>query len=403
MRVALEDIAEINPAPPRGLPGSETVAFVPMASVSETGSMRVLEHKLVSELNGGYSNFRSGDILLAKITPCFENNKLALADIDTDHGFGSTEFHVIRAHTSVLDSRYLINFLRQDSVREAGTRRMTGSAGQKRVPRLFLANLMVPLPPINEQRRIAAILDLADDLRRKRRLALERLTELPQAIFRDMFGDPIENPNGHPTVALEMLIDDTRGISYGIVQRGLDQSRGVSVLRISDLEDGRINTAALKKTTAAIAAKHKRTKLHGGEIVISIRGTIGRCALVPIALAGSNVSRELAVLPLISSTRSSEFLLNLLRAEPVQRRLTRDVKGVAQSGINLADLRKLPIIQPPPELVSTFVALLTKQRGLAEKSKAHLERCELLFASLQHCAFEGTVAPTSVEAALASV
>lgn len=265
-----------------------------------------------------------------------------------------------------------------------------------------IRELPIPLPSLDEQRRIAAILDQADELRRTRRLALDKLNELPQAIFYDMFGDPIDNPNGYPTLPLETLIDDSRGISYGIVQRGLDQTHGVNVFRISDIEDGRITTTALKKTTVAIAAKHKRTTLRGGEIIISIRGTIGRCAIVPRNLAGSNVSRELAVLPLIGSTTSTEFLIHLLRAAPVQRRLTRDVKGVAQSGINLQDLRKLPVIQPPHQLVTTFVALLTEQRTLAHKTRTHLRCCDQLFASLQHHAFAGTLTPLSAEETLAS-
>jgi len=273
-----------------------------------------------------------------------------------------------------------------------------GGVGLKHVTRPMVESLALPLPSLDEQRWLSAILDQADDLRRKRRLALDKLNELPQAIFHKMFGDPITNANRYPTVALEELIDDTRGISYGIVQRGFDQSQGVNVLRISDLKEDRIDTAALKKTTAAIAIKHKRTRLHGGEIVISIRGTIGRCAIVPGILSGSNVSRELAVLPLTGPKDSREFVLHLLRTSPVQHRLTRDVKGVAQSGLNLEDLRKLPIIQPPAQLVTTFVALLNGQRALADKTRVHLERCELLFASLQHHAFKGTLTSASVEA-----
>src|ERR1044071_5582031 len=87
-------LAEINPSPP-SLDEGEEVAFVPMAAVFETGSMTVSEHRTAATLNNGYTYFQTGDVLVAKITPCFENNKIAQATLDRPHGFGSTEFHVV--------------------------------------------------------------------------------------------------------------------------------------------------------------------------------------------------------------------------------------------------------------------------------------------------------------------
>ena len=106
-------------------------------------------------------------------------------------GFGATEFHVIRPLPHRADARYLLHYLRLERVRRDGERKMTGSAGQRRVPEYFLADLEIPLPDLAEQRRIAAILDKADELRAKRRAALAQLDTLTQAVFLDMFGDPI--------------------------------------------------------------------------------------------------------------------------------------------------------------------------------------------------------------------
>ena len=191
LSVPIVEVADFNPSGPKvsALKGTE-IAFVPMASVGEDGTMRIGEHRDGGQLSNGYSYFQDGDAVVAKITPCYENNKIAVARIDRPHGFGSTEFHVLRPCPQRLDARYLSYFLRQDAVRTLGQKRMTGSAGQRRVPRQFLEQLEIPLPLLDEQRRIAAILDQADALRRKRREALELLDHLSQSIFFEMFGDP---------------------------------------------------------------------------------------------------------------------------------------------------------------------------------------------------------------------
>jgi type I restriction enzyme S subunit len=188
-QVPLSSIAEVNPGAPEvaQLAPNHLVDFVPMTSVSETGLMTVSNQRPIAEVAKGFTSFRQDDVLVAKITPCFENNKIALAQIKTDYGFGSTEFHVIRCVPDLLSPKYLLHFLRQDRVRFAGERRMTGSAGQRRVPRVFLEELKIPLPPLVEQKRIAAILDQAEEVRKKRLKALRRLQDLAVARFREMF------------------------------------------------------------------------------------------------------------------------------------------------------------------------------------------------------------------------
>ena len=135
------------------------VTFVPMEAVNESGIVDYSRIKIISECMAGYTYFRDGDVLLAKITPCFENGKAALVDgLNNGIGFGSTEFHVLRANSNI-DSHYLAYIVQSDPFRKLGEASMIGAAGQKRVPESFILNFKQAFPPIDEQVEIANFLD----------------------------------------------------------------------------------------------------------------------------------------------------------------------------------------------------------------------------------------------------
>jgi type I restriction enzyme, S subunit len=192
----LGEIAELNPRHSVSLESNALISFVAMSSVSAETATTTVEERCYGEVSKGYTPFIDGDVLVAKITPCFENGKIAQAKLKHRIGFGSTEFHVVRPYPGKAEARYLLHFLRQENIRHDGARKMTGSAGQRRVPEHFLSNLEILLPSLEEQRRIAEILDRAEELRSKRREAIAQLDTLTQAIFLEMFGDPVTNPKG---------------------------------------------------------------------------------------------------------------------------------------------------------------------------------------------------------------
>lgn len=291
----------------------------------------------------------------------------------------------ISAKNGHLDEGFLFYFLPAELKRIEA---QTSFATVKHLSAKQIREIAIPLPPLPEQRRIAAILDQADALRTKRRAALGQLDEMAQAIFVEMFGDPIENPRRFPSMRLGTLVDESRGISYGIVQRGPDRDTGVAVLRISDIAGGKVNQTKLKITTPEIAGRFRRTCLVGGELVISIRGTVGLVAAVPSSLAGANVSREIAVIPLKRGV-SRTFVRDLIRTDGAQRHIVADVKGVAQSGINLEDLRELPVIQPPVHLLTEYERRIAEYEKIEMKASISMDSLDTLFASLQHRAFRG--------------
>ena len=133
------------------------VSFVPMAAIeAETGVIDLSQIKLFRDVKKGYTKFSDGDVLFAKITPCMENGKLAIANgLKNGSACGTTELHVLRPFLG-LSREYLLFFLLRTDFRKQAQRSMAGTAGQLRVPAWFIEQAHIPLPPLPEQRRIVA-------------------------------------------------------------------------------------------------------------------------------------------------------------------------------------------------------------------------------------------------------
>lgn len=155
----LAEVATINPILGRRLSSDAKVSFVAMEALDgESGRITEAIDRPYRDVRNGFTAFRDGDVIWAKITPCMQNGKCAVAGNMTNGvGFGSTEFHVIRPHdVETLDTTFLWAILRLRRLREAARRYFIGSAGQQRVPPDFLETLHVPLPPLPVQRELVA-------------------------------------------------------------------------------------------------------------------------------------------------------------------------------------------------------------------------------------------------------
>jgi len=158
---ALSEVVKINPPNPDGAPSDDMlVSFVPMALVEEiSGRLDPRTHRRWREVKMGFSRFQEGDLVVAKITPSMENGKAAIAQgLANGVGAGTTELHVLRPRAGVV-ARYLLHYILQEGFRRRARGRMTGTAGQLRVPTAFLEEQRVPLPPAAEQLRIVETLD----------------------------------------------------------------------------------------------------------------------------------------------------------------------------------------------------------------------------------------------------
>lgn len=178
LMVRLADAAWINPLDDITVQNDELVSFVPMAAVSdELGEILTPEIRPYQEVKSGYTRFAEQDVIWAKITPCMQNGKCAVAEnLQGGFGCGSTEFHVIRVKDKTqLLPEFVWAILRLHHVRQAAQRYFIGSAGQQRVPADFLAELHIPFPPLDVQREIVRQIKAGrTEIARLRELAAQR-------------------------------------------------------------------------------------------------------------------------------------------------------------------------------------------------------------------------------------
>lgn len=367
-RVKLSDVATINPRSPRDVDESQQVTFVAMASASEDGHLLASETRILSETKKGFTYFNRNDVLLAKITPCFENGKcLRPGQIPTEIGFGSTEFHVIRPDSERLDGLYLFYLIWSEQFRFLGEKSMSGAAGQKRVGSDFLKGFEMPLPPLSEQKRIAAILDKADAIRRKRQQAIQLADDFLRAVFLDMFGDPVTNPKGWEVKPLGSLVVNKDGKRVPIK----------SADRADMLGD-------YPYYGASGVIDHVNDYIfEGRNLLVGEDGANLIARSTPIAFIADGkywVNNHAHVLG-----QKGGLSLDYLAFSINLRSVEQFVSGSAQPKLNQENLNKIPIQVPPMVLLDKFSVFL---RGYqAYMGKINITNPEALFGSLSKKVF----------------
>jgi type I restriction enzyme S subunit len=174
---SIEELCMINPKHSKDTDMETDVSFVPMPAVCEkNGSIKEHESRKLGEVWKGYTHFAENDVIFAKITPCMENGKAAVAKgLTNGMACGSTEFYVMRTNGAILPN-YLHQYVRQQGFRDDAERNMSGAVGQRRVPKTYLQSQKLPVPPLNEQHRIV---EKVDALMARSGAAKEALDAIP--------------------------------------------------------------------------------------------------------------------------------------------------------------------------------------------------------------------------------
>ncbi len=254
----------------------------------------------------------------------------------------------------------------------------------------LVKSVEIPLPPLKEQKRIAAILDKADNLRRKRQQAIQLADEFLRAVFLDMFGDPVSNPKGWEVVDLSSLIDPSDRLNYGVVQPGDEVPDGIPLVRSGDLFDLTPKVSTLRKVSDSVDNRHRKSRLKGNEILIACVGSIGKVGLVTNEMVGWNIARAVTRIPLMEGV-NREYIYRYLQSPVVQGYFERETRAVAQPTLNVGLIAKTPIALPPVDLQQKFLCKFSKIASFKDKLVRSLTLEDGLFSSLSQKAFAGNL------------
>ena len=214
----LGEVCTINPPKKEALSrltSDDMVSFLPMEDLDiKAYYTEPKQHRLFSDVQSSYTYFTNGDVLLAKVTPCFENGKIGIAhNLINGIGFGSSEFLVFRLKEAIL-KEFLYYYLQNKTFVKEAIKNLTGSSGLRRVPKTFVENSKIPVPSIAEQEKIVAELDCLSGIIEKKKQQLKEYDALAQSIFYEMFGNPVDNDKGWETRILKDVSTLLNGRAY---------------------------------------------------------------------------------------------------------------------------------------------------------------------------------------------
>ncbi len=281
---------------------------------------------------------------------------------------------------------YMYHVLGSNEIRAMFASRAPGST-VKNLNSTMVAETSIPLPPLDEQRRIAGILDAADALRRRRREALALLDTLPGAIFAEMFGDPSDNPHGIATGTISDLLDDVR---YGTSNKAGAIGK-LPILRMGNITyEGRMDLDDLKRIDLPEKDIPKHT-VRNGDILFNRTNSadlVGKTAIFredePYAFAGYLVRAR------VRDGNTPEYVagyLNSPHGKKVLRNMAKNIVGMAN--INAKEMQSIPILLAAAEEQRLYAERCSKIDEQREVQMTHLSQLDSLFASLQSRAFAG--------------
>jgi len=317
----------------------------------------------------------SGDVLVSTVRPNL--NAVGSVPSEFDGATASTGFCVLRTCPDKLDARYLFNWVKTPTFVADMTAKASGQS-YPAVSDRMVKESRIPLPPLDEQRRIAAILDKAEEVCDKARQAAGKTAQLRESVFLDMFGDPIEQLKTGRTVPLSELLCFLTSGSRGWAAFYSDV--GAKFLRIQNVGRGCMLLDDTAYVNAPATAEAKRTRVEPGDVLMSITADLGRVGVVPNDIGEAYINQHLSILR--PSNIDPYYLCAFLISEAGQRQIQTSNKGGVKAGLNFDDIRNICVAVPPSHTQDRFRQSLESINELEIKHRMAHRLCERAAQSL---------------------
>jgi len=394
----LGEVCEIKPPKKEAkakLRGTDLVTFLPMEDLGVLNKEIVgVKERQLKDVAGSYTYFADNDVLLAKITPCFENGKIGIArNLINGIGFGSSEYIVFRSKGEIIQD-YLYYFLSREAFRDEGKKVMTGAVGHKRVSKEFIENYLLPFPKsLPEQKRIVAILDKAFAAIAKAKANAEQNLKNAKELFESYLQGVFENPNNKwDKKRFDEVCGFVRGPFGGSLKKNIFKPNGYAVY-----EQQHAIYDQFEKIRYFIDEKKfnemKRFELNSGDLIMSCSGTMGKIAIVPPNIKKGIINQ--ALLKLSPSKNISNIFLKLwMQSESFQNSLKEYSGGAAiQNVASVAILKNikipLPVISEQNKIVKEVQTLSAETKKLEAIYQQKIDDLEELKKSILQKAFNG--------------
>lgn len=378
----------------RRLSENTLISFVPMEDLSiDQKTFLPIQTRPLNEVIGSYTYFADGDVLLAKITPCFENGKLGIAgNLSNGIGFGSSEYIVFRPDGSV-SKDWLYYFLSREAFRTEGAARMSGAVGHKRVSKEFIESYLIPIAPLPEQQRIVGILDEAFDGIATAKANTEKNLQNARALFEShlhtIFTRHCEEWTERP---FGEVCNFVRGPFGGSLKKSIFVAHGYAIYEqqhaiYDQFDDIRYFVGEDK------FREMSRFELLPNDLIMSCSGTMGRVAIVPKGIKRGIINQ--ALLKLTPTAKiSNTFLKFWMESEAFQDALKAYSGGAAIQNVASVKVLKeikipIPSLEEQERVVDSIESVSTKTQRLESVYQQKLAALDELKKSLLHQAFTG--------------
>lgn len=392
----LGEVCEIRPPKKEAkerLNSNDLVTFLPMEDLGVLDrSITPAKQKTLKEVEGSYTYFANNDVLLAKITPCFENGKIGIArNLTNGVGFGSSEYIVLR-NKGGISEEYLFYYLSRETFREEGRKNMTGAVGHKRVSREFIANYEIPLPPLPEQQRIVSILERCFAAIDKAKANAEQNLKNAKELFESYLQGVFENGNWETKTLGEIAFVKSGGTPL----RHKTEYWSGDIAWYSSGELNNLYTTGPERHINELAIENSNAKLFlRGSLLIGMYDTaalkmsiLDRDGTFNQAIAGVKPNPKIDLIFILHA-------INAIKPEILNLR-----RGVRQKNLSLEKIKNIPIPFPSLKEQQTIVRQLDALRVETQKLEAvyrkKIKDLEELRKSILQKAFSGQLSESGL-------